>query len=114
MNTDYPEISKLLFSSFNNNLPNISSEDLVRLWALKLQWFNPADSNLVLLHLLNNNWLLESINIIYPNPNVELIPPTLGWQPILREILNLPYCLIWLWLLILFFLYNLNDLRQEY
>jgi len=92
VNTDYPEISKLLFSSFNNNLPNISSEDLVRLWALELQWFNPADSNLVLLHLLHNNWLLESINTIYPNPNVELIPPTLGWQPILREILNLPYC----------------------
>ena len=56
---------------------------------MELQWFNPADSNLVLLHLLHNNWLLESINTIYPNPNVELIPPTLGWQPILREI---PYC----------------------
>ena len=90
MNSDYTEISKLLFSSFNNNLPNINSEDMVRLWSLELQWFNPADSNLVLSHLLHNDWLLESMNILYPNPNLELISPTLGWQPILREILKLP------------------------
>jgi hypothetical protein len=84
------EISKLLFSSFTPEFPKISKTDIIRLWSLELQWFNPNDANLVLSHLLNMNWIIESDDFLYPNSNVNLSPPILGWQPILRDILKSP------------------------
>ena len=84
------EISKLLFSSFPSQFPKISRSDIIRLWSLELQWFNPNDANLVLSHLLDMNWIIESEDFLHPNSNVHLSPPILGWQPILRDILNLP------------------------
>ena len=90
MSDSYAEISKLLFSTFPPQFPKISKRDIVRLWSLELQWFNPNDANLVLSHLLDMNWIIESDDFLYPNSNVNLSPPILGWQPILRDILNSP------------------------
>jgi len=84
------ETSKLLFSSFPPQFPKISKSDIIRLWSLELQWFNPNDANLVLSHLLDTNWIIEFEDFLYPNSNVDLFPPILGWQPILRDILNSP------------------------
>ncbi|MBK65324.1 MAG: hypothetical protein CMB47_07395 [Euryarchaeota archaeon] len=88
MSDSNTEISKLLFSSFSPQFPKISKTDIVRLWSLELQWFNPNDANLVLSHLLDMNWIIESGDFLYPNSNVNLSPPILGWQPILRDILH--------------------------
>ena len=53
MSDSIPEISKLLFSSFPPQFPKISKSDIIRLWSLELQWFNPEDANLVVSHLLD-------------------------------------------------------------
>lgn len=90
MTDSIAEISKLLFSSFPSHFSKISRSDIIRLWSLELQWFNPNDANLVLSHLLDMNWIIESEDYLYPNSNVHLSSPILGWQPILRDILNLP------------------------
>jgi len=37
------------------------------------------------------NWIIESEDFLHPNSNVHLSPPILGWQPILRDILNSPF-----------------------
>ncbi len=92
MNDDYNEMSKLLFASFPPQFPKTSRSDLMRLWSLEMQWFNPNDANLVVSHLLDNNWIMESEEYLYPNSNVKLSSPMLGWRPILREILNSPPC----------------------
>ena len=60
MTDSIAEISKLLFSSFPSHFSKISRSDIIRLWSLELQWFNPNDANLVLSHLLDMNWIIES------------------------------------------------------
>ena len=90
MSDSIAEISKLLFSSFPSQFPKISRADIIRLWSLELQWFNPNNANLVLSHLLDMNWIVEFEDFLHPNSNVNLSPPILGWQPILRDILNSP------------------------
>lgn len=90
MTDSIAEISKLLFSSFPSQFPKISRSDIIRLWSLELQWFNPNDANLVLSHLLDMNWIIEFEDFLYPNSNVNLSSPILGWQPILRDILDSP------------------------
>ena len=91
MTDSIAEISKLLFSSLPSHFSKVSRSDIIRLWSLELQWFNPNDANLVLSHLLDMNWIIESEDFLHPNSNVHLSPPILGWQPILRDILNSPF-----------------------
>jgi hypothetical protein len=84
----HEELSKLLYSSFPAEFPQTSRSDIIRLWSLELQWFNPNDSFLVLSHLINMNWIIESDDYLHPNSDVFPTPPVLGWKPILRDILD--------------------------
>jgi|TARA_B110000495_G_C22793550_1_gene463777 hypothetical protein len=70
----------------------MNKADLIRLWSLDLQWFNPDNSELAISQLLNKGWMIEIKDNIKPNSNVNMIPPLLGWKPILRDIVNAPVC----------------------
>ena len=83
------EISKLLFSTFTDGFPFLNKDEIIRIWSLDLQWFNPDDSMLLFSHLLDNKWIIKSNNYFSYNPSLILIQPPLSWNPNLNDILNI-------------------------
>ena len=89
--TQDEEVSRLLHVSFVDFPLGLANRyDLVRLWSLELQWLTPEDALSVLEKLCSQGWLVENEGRIKPNPRVELLAPSLGWQPIVRRVLNPP------------------------
>jgi hypothetical protein len=86
------EVSKLLFSTFSDDNSLLNKEKIIHLWSLDFQWFNPENSDLALSYLIKKKWLLNTDDGIFPNPNLDLIHPSLGWKPLLNNILNIPEC----------------------
>ena len=83
------EVCRLLHVSFADFPLGLANRyDLVRLWSLELQWLTPGDALSVLEKLCSRGWLVENEGRIKPNSRVELLAPSLGWQPIVRRVLN--------------------------
>ena len=83
------EVCRLLHVSFADFPLGLANRyDLVRLWSLELQWLTPEDALNVLEKLCSLGWLVEDEGRIKPNLRVELLAPSLGWQPIVRRVLN--------------------------
>ena len=83
------EISKLLFSTFSDGFPFLNKNEIIRIWSLDFQWFNPDDSILLFSHLLDKKWIINSKNYFSSNPNLNLIQPQLSWKPNVNDILNI-------------------------
>ena len=85
------EVRRLLHVSFADFPLGLTNRyDLVRLWSLELQWLTPEDALSVLEKLCDQGWLVEEDGRIKPNSGFVLIPPALGWQPIVRRVLYPP------------------------
>ena len=85
------EVSRLLFTVFNDTeISKIRKIDLIRLWSLEMQWFNPKESSIILNRLVERDWLIEDGEFVELTPGLKLIPSDLGWRPITRRMLDPP------------------------
>lgn len=85
------ELSRLLHASFHGDPGHsISKSDLTRMWSLELQWFSPTYSSSLANCLHDSRWLVGEATSLLPNPTIELLPPSLGWQPLLGSLDNIP------------------------
>mgnify|MGYP003724722535 FL=1 len=87
------DVARLLQSAFDDvDSVGVSRPDLIRLWSLDVQWFTPAEAEQVVDRLCERGWLEIDSESITVSSGVTLVPPGLGWRPIIRRMLEPPEC----------------------
>ena len=87
------DVARLLHSAFDDvDSVGVSRSDLIRLWSLDVQWFTPAEAEKVVDRLCERGWLEIDSESITVTSGVTLVPPGLGWRPIIRRMLEPPEC----------------------
>ena len=85
------DISRILFVSFpSGSGAPVEKSDLTRFWSLEMHWMKPYEASNLVDALVNSGWLTGNDSSLFPNDKVEMIPPELGWQPLLRDFKEVP------------------------
>ena len=85
------DISRMLFVSFQSgSSAPVGKSDLTRFWSLEMHWMKPLEASSLVDALVNSGWLIGDSSSLFPNHKVELTPPELGWQPLLRDFREVP------------------------
>ena len=83
------EVRRLIYISFND-YPNewISSEKLIRIWSLDLQWVDSKDAQKLLESLIKNGWLQVEDNRVRPIESLLSLDIPIGWNPMVRRMIE--------------------------
>ena len=85
------EIGRLLqISMAGLSGDSTTREELSRIWSLELQWFTPQEADLIADRLSERGWLVESEGRLSLPLGLELLPPSLGWRPLARRMMDPP------------------------
>ena len=88
--SDYAgEVRRLIYISFND-YPNewISSEKLIRIWSLDLQWVDSKDAQKLLESLIKTGWLQVEDNRVKPIESLLSLDIPIGWNPMVRRMIE--------------------------
>ena len=88
--SDYEgEVRRLIYISFND-YPNewISSEKLIRIWSLDLQWVDSKDAQKLLESLIKTGWLQVEDNRVKPIESLLSLDIPIGWNPMVRRMIE--------------------------
>ncbi len=87
---DEEEVARLLRISFmESGTDTLTHSELVRFWALDMQWFSPEVSEEVSDALLRGGWLHERKGLMSPALTSIDIDIPLGWRPIARRMIQI-------------------------
>ena len=83
------EVRRLIYISFND-YPNewISSEKLIRIWSLDLQWVDSQDAQKLLESLIKTGWLQIEENRVKPIESIDSLEIPIGWNPMVRRMIE--------------------------
>ncbi|RAH11008.1 MAG: DUF2240 family protein [Euryarchaeota archaeon TMED85] len=83
------EVRRLIHISFND-YPNewISSEKLIRIWSLDLQWVDSNDAQKLLQSLIKTGWLQIKDNSVKPIESLYSLDIPIGWNPMVRRMID--------------------------
>ena len=83
------EVRRLIHISFND-YPNewISSEKLIRIWSLDLQWVDSKDALELLQSLIKTGWLQIKDNSVKPIESLYSLDIPIGWNPMVRRMID--------------------------
>ena len=83
------EVRRLIYISFND-YPNewISSEKLIRIWSLDLQWVDSNDAQKLLESLIKTGWLQIKDNSVKPIESLYSLDIPIGWNPMVRRMID--------------------------
>ncbi|MFL2977366.1 MAG: DUF2240 family protein [Candidatus Thalassarchaeaceae archaeon] len=83
------EVRRLIHISFND-YPNewISSEKLIRIWSLDLQWVDSNDAQKLLESLIKTGWLQIKDNSVKPIESLYSLDIPIGWNPMVRRMID--------------------------
>ena len=85
------EIRRIIHATFSNSETNsLPLDELIRIWALDMQWMGPDEALQILDSLCQTGWLHNYQGKLAPNPNIVPIPPLFGWRPIIRSLISPP------------------------
>tara|TARA_B100000475_G_scaffold88085_1_gene63569 strand:+ start:707 stop:1282 length:576 start_codon:yes stop_codon:yes gene_type:complete len=91
MGTTDDEIRRIIHATFSNSITSeLPYDELVRIWALDMQWMNPGMAPQIIDKLCETGWLTNSNGRLSPNQNVIPLDPPFGWSPIVRSLLTPP------------------------
>jgi hypothetical protein len=91
MGTIDDEIRRIIHATFSNSITSeLPYDELVRIWALDMQWMNPGMAPQIIDKLCETGWLTNSNGRLSPNQNVIPLDPPFGWSPIVRSLLTPP------------------------
>ena len=91
MGTTDDEIRRIIHATFSNSITSeLPYDELVRIWALDMQWMNPGMAPQIIDKLCETGWLTNSNGRISPNQKVIPLDPPFGWSPIVRSLLTPP------------------------
>ena len=81
----------IIHVTFSNSITSeLPYDELVRTWALDMQWMDPGMAPQIIDKLCETGWLTNSDGRISPNQNVVPLNPPFGWSPIIRSLLSPP------------------------
>ena len=83
------EVRRLIYISFND-YPNewLSSEKLIRIWSLDLQWVDSQDAQKLLESLIKTGWLQIEDNHVKPIESLDSLEIPIGWNPMVRRMIE--------------------------
>ena len=85
------EIRRIIHATFSNSeTSSLPHDELIRIWALDMQWMDPAMASQIIDSLCQAGWLHNYQGKLTPNPNIVPIQPLFGWRPIIRSLISPP------------------------
>ena len=89
------ELRRIIHATFSNSITNeLPIDELVRIWALDMQWMEPDLAPQIIDKLCGTGWLTNTDGKLSPNRHVVPLVPPFGWSPIIRGLLNPPQLVV--------------------